>query len=102
MTTLEDLDKRVTALETGRPVDLRVAVGKIGEQVEDVRLRMTRVEQRLDRLENANKLLLAGVAEMRQKNDERFDRLEAKLDGLAETLPGIVGDPSPGAGLSKN
>jgi hypothetical protein len=92
MTTLEDLAQRVAALEQARPADLRVAVGKLGEQVEDVRLRMTGVESRLDRLEDATKLLIAGQAEMRQKNDERFDRLEAKLDGLAESLPGIIGD----------
>jgi hypothetical protein len=90
--TLEELDRRVAALEATRPGDLRRAAEKIGEQVEDVRLRMTGVETRLGRLEDANKLLIAGQAEMRQKHEERFDRLEADIAGLRRDLPGMLAD----------
>jgi hypothetical protein len=85
--TLEDLDRRVTALERaqGETVDsLRWAVAKLGrvQAVQDEHtLRLERVETTLG--EHTVRL---------ERLETKVDRMERKIDGLIEALPGIVAE----------
>jgi chromosome segregation ATPase len=107
--TLQDLERRVEALEQARPADLRTAVTTIAIHVEDTRLRLTRVEARLDTLTEAMAHLTASVAELRSridkldvrmdKLDARMDKLDARMDKLDANftafqrgLPGLIAD----------
>jgi chromosome segregation ATPase len=93
MTTLEDLERRIATLEG--TVDLSHAVEKLGDHLEDVRLRMTRVEAALYRLETATTHLTAGQANVRARIDaveEHFDKLEADIADLRRDLPSIIAD----------
>ena len=85
--TLEDLDRRTTALERAQgetTQTLRWVVAKLGrmQAVQDEHtLRLERIETRLDGVETR----LDGI-------ETRLDGIERKLDGLIEALPGIVAD----------
>jgi predicted nucleic acid-binding Zn-ribbon protein len=85
--TLEDLDRRVTALERaqGETVDsLRWAVAKLGriQAVQDEHtLRLERLETKVD--EHTLRL---------DRLETKVDRMERKLDGLIEALPNIVAE----------
>jgi hypothetical protein len=106
-TTLDDLEKRVAALEAARPADLRRAVTKIGEHVEETRLRVSAVEVRLEGIASALALLTATQAEMR--GELRADianvrselkaeigsvrsELKAEMGSLRRDLPSIVAE----------
>jgi hypothetical protein len=98
-TTLDDLEKRVAALEGARPADLRRAVTKIAEQVEETRLRVSSVEVRLEGIATALALLTASQAEMRgelradiRSGADRIGKLEAEVAGLRRDLPSIVAE----------
>jgi chromosome segregation ATPase len=116
-TSLEELERRVEALEQdrlgfaekGALADLRRAVATISTHVEDTRLRMTRVEDRLERVVAAVPELVAGVAVMRQdigalrqdmsQQGDRLNRLEsdmremkADVAGLRRDMPSIVAE----------
>jgi chromosome segregation ATPase len=87
--TLQDLERRVEALEQARPADLRTAVTTIAIHVEDTRLRLTRVEARLDTLTEAMAHLTASTAELRSridKLDSRMDKLESRMDKLESRM----------------
>jgi chromosome segregation ATPase len=92
--TLEDLDRRTTALERAQgetTQTLRWVVAKLGrmQAVQDEHtLRLERVETRLERIETR----LDGVETRVAGVEARLDRIERKLDGLIEALPGIVAD----------
>jgi hypothetical protein len=85
--TLEDLDRRATALEAAQgdtTQTLRWAVAKLGriQAVQDEHtLRLERLESKVD-----------GLDTRLGKVETRLDRVERKLDGLIEALPGIVAD----------
>jgi hypothetical protein len=85
--TLEDLDRRATALEAAQgdtTQTLRWVVAKLGrmQAVQDEHtLRLERVEAKVDGLDTR----LGNV-------ETRLGNVERKLDGLIETLPGIVAD----------
>lgn len=85
--TLEDLDRRATALEAAQgdtSQTLRWVVAKLGrmQAVQDEHtLRLERLETKVDGLDTR----LGNV-------ETRLGNVERKLDGLIETLPGIVAD----------
>lgn len=92
--TLEDLDRRTTALELAQgetTQTLRWVVAKLGrmQAVQDEHtLRLERIETRLDGVEAR----LDRVEARLDRVEARLDGIERKLDGLIETLPGIVAD----------
>lgn len=85
--TLEDLDRRATALEgaqSNTTETLRWVVTKLArvQAVQDEHtLRLERLETKVDRLETR----MAGV-------ETGLGAIDRKLDGLIESLPGIVAD----------
>ena len=85
--TLEDLDRRTTALERAQgetTQTLRWVVAKLGrlQAVQDEHtLRLERIETRLERVETRL-----------ERVETRLEGVERKLDGLIEALPGIVAD----------
>src|SRR5262245_34648084 len=85
--TLEDLDRRVSALERAQgdtTESLRWVVAKLGriQAVQDEHtLRLDRLETKMD-----------GMAARLDGVESRLDSVERKLDGLIEALPGIVAD----------
>jgi chromosome segregation ATPase len=102
-TTLEELDKRVSALEESRPTDLRRAVTKIAEHVEETRLRMSAVERHLDDIrrhmfeataESARRhgLLEAKINAVDTKIDSVRAELKSDIAGLRHDLPSIVAE----------
>jgi hypothetical protein len=99
MTTLEELEKRVAALEDDRSPGLRRAVVRIGELLEETRLRVSAIEVRLEGISTSLALLTANQAQMRGSLEARISAvevrtgsLETKIDGLRRDLPGIVAD----------
>lgn len=94
--TLEDLERRVAALEEARPADLRRAVAKIGEHVEETRLRMSAVERQLDEIRRAMFEATAEAARRHGQLEAKIDgvRMELKADiaGLRRDLPSIVAE----------
>jgi chromosome segregation ATPase len=99
--TLEDLDRRTTALERAQgetTQTLRWVVAKLGrmQAVQDEHtLRLERIETRLERIETRLERIetrLDGVETRVDGVEARLDRIERKLDGLIEALPGIVAD----------
>jgi hypothetical protein len=85
--SLEDLDRRVTALEKaqGDTTDtLKWVVAKLGrmQAVQDEHT------QRLDRIETR----LGNVETRLGSVETRLGSVERKLDGLIETLPGLIAD----------
>src|SRR5262245_40283267 len=100
-TTLEDLDRRVTALDRAQgetTESLRWAVAKLGriQAVQDEHtLRLERIETkideqtlRLERLETKVDRMDARLGSV----ESRLGSMEHKLDGLIEALPGIVAE----------
>jgi hypothetical protein len=84
MTTFDDLERRATVLERAQSANattLRWVTGTLG-QIQAVQDEHT---QRLDRIESR----FDGIE---SKVDKLVDRLEAKVNGLLETLPSIVGE----------
>jgi len=85
--TLENLDRRVTALEVAQgetTQSLRWVVTKLAriQAVQDEHtLRLERMESKVDGLETRL-----------DKVEARLGNVERKLDGLIEALPGIVAD----------
>ena len=104
--TLEELERRIEALALTRPADLRAAVTTISTHVEDTRLRMTGVEQQLDKISNGMAHLTATIVELRgtlhdrgarlerieRDHGERLSRLENDIAGLRLNMPGIMTD----------
>lgn len=101
--TLEELERRVDALEQSRPADLRRAVEKLGELLEDTRQRMSTVEIHLEGLRKGFLELTAHQAEMRGelraeinavRGEVHAVRNELKTDiaGLRRDMPGIVAE----------
>jgi chromosome segregation ATPase len=94
VSTLENLDRRVTALEAAQgetTQTLRWVVTKLAriQAVQDEHtLRLERVESKVDGIETR-----LGNVETRLGNLEtRLGNVERKLDGLIEALPGIVAE----------
>jgi chromosome segregation ATPase len=92
--TLEDLDRRVTALERAQgdtTESLRWVVAKLGrvQAVQDEHtLRLERVETKVDE----HTLRLERLETKVDRMDARLGSVERKLDGLIEALPGIVAE----------
>jgi chromosome segregation ATPase len=86
-TTLEDLDRRTSALERAQgetSQTLRWVVAKLGrmQAVQDEHtLRLERIEARLEHVETRL-----------ERVERKLEGVERKLDGLIEALPGIVAD----------
>jgi predicted nuclease with TOPRIM domain len=93
-TTLEDLDRRATALERtqGETTEtLRWVVTKLAcmQAVQDEHtLRLERLETKFDKLESKVDKLESKV----DKLESKVDGIGHKLDGLIESLPGIVSE----------
>jgi hypothetical protein len=92
--TLEDLDRRATALEAaqgGSTQTLRWTVAKLGriQAVQDEHtLRLERLETKVDGLDTR----LGRVEARLDSVETRLGGVERKLDGLIEALPGIVAE----------
>lgn len=96
ITTLEELEKRVAALEGSDPTSLRRAVARIGEILEETRLRVSAVERHLDDMRRHMFEATAEAARRHGLLDAKIDSVRTELKGdiagLRRDLPGIVAE----------
>lgn len=85
MTTLEELDRRVSELERKQDGHA-TALGKIIMLLEETRLRVSALEQRMDKLEYR----LVQVEDRLARVETRLGKVESEVQALRRDLPGIV------------
>src|SRR5262245_59854044 len=99
--TLEDLDRRVSALERAQgdtTESLRWVVAKLGriQAVQDEHtLRLERLETKVDKMDtrlDKMEARLGGVESRLDGMEVRLGSVEHKLDGLIEALPGLIAE----------
>jgi hypothetical protein len=91
--TPEELERRVEALEQGVLADIRLAVTAINRNAEDIRLRMTRVEDRLDKVSAMVPELIVNAAAVRERAASIETEIRATKAIVAELrwdLPALV------------
>ena len=85
---MADLEKRVEALEREMAI-VKERTGRHDEELANIP-ELIKVEFRLANSRTAR--LAQDVADLKVDTEQRFNRLEKKVDGLISDLPKIVGD----------